>query len=61
MWRYILQSGVGMLGQMKILIALLVVIAVVMALMWIRKTFSKEIDRAKSIRRAQGKGDGNSQ
>lgn len=42
------------------LITLLVIIAVVMAFMWIRKTFSKEIDRAKSIRRAQGKDDGSS-
>lgn len=46
---------------MKILITLLVIIAVVLAFMWIRRTFSQEIDRAKSIRRAQGKDDRNSQ
>lgn len=48
-------------GEMKILITLLVIIAVAMVLLWIRKTFSKEIDRARSIRRAEGKPDGTSE
>ncbi|PQZ96104.1 hypothetical protein CQ018_02140 [Arthrobacter sp. MYb227] len=57
---YIQHASLRMLKGMKFLIALVVIIVVVMALLWIRKTFSKEIDWAKSIRRAQGKDDRNS-
>lgn len=37
---------------MEILIALVVIVAVVVAVIRLRKTFSHEIDRAKRIRRA---------
>jgi hypothetical protein len=37
---------------MKFLIAVVIVIVVLVALTWVRKNFSKEIRRAKSIRRA---------
>lgn len=41
---------------MKFLIVVVVVIVVVAALMWVRRNFSKEIRRAKSIRRANNDG-----